>query len=105
MRVTPATLAVTIDICADATIGYLPARHIAADRIHRDVPVAEHDAGQRLDLEVAQRLLLLLREIAHLRLGEFDVVEVALLHLADGALGSSARSNLKSRAAPSSNFC
>ena len=48
--------------------------------------VAEHDAGQRLDLEVAQRLLLLLREIAHLRLRELDVVEIALAHLPDGAL-------------------
>ena len=62
------------------------ARHVAADRIYRDVPVAEHDAGQRLDFEIAQRLLLLLREVAHLRLGKLDVVEIALLHRPDGAL-------------------
>ena len=48
--------------------------------------MAEHDAGQRLDFEVAHRLLLLLREVAHLRLRELDVVEIALAHLADGAL-------------------
>src|SRR5262249_45360660 len=52
--------------------------HVAADRIHRDVAVTQHDAGQRLDLEIAQGLLLLLREIAYLRLRELDVVEVAL---------------------------
>ena len=63
-----------------------PARHVAADRIHRNVPVAEHHAGQRLDLEIAQRRLSASGEIAHLRLGEFDVVEIALLDLADGAL-------------------
>ena len=62
------------------------ARHVAADRVDRDVLVAEDDAGQRLDLEVAHRVLLLLREVAHLRLGELDVVEVALGDLADGAL-------------------
>ena len=63
-----------------------PARHVAADRIHRDVAVAEDHAGQRLDLQIAHGLLLLLREVAHLRLGEFDVVEVALSHLGDRAL-------------------
>ena len=34
----------------------LAARHVAADRIDRDVLVAEDDAGQGLDLDVAQRL-------------------------------------------------
>ncbi len=48
--------------------------------------MAEHDARQCFDFEVLQRLFLLLREIAHLRLGEADVVEVALAHLRDGAL-------------------
>ena len=66
--------------------GIASARHVAADRIHRDVPVTEHDAGQRLDLEIAQRLLLLLREIAHLRLRELDVVEVAFAELRYRAL-------------------
>ena len=46
----------------------------------------EHDAGQRLDLEIAQGLLLLLREVAHLRLRELDVVEVALADLRYRAL-------------------
>ena len=61
------------------------ARHVAADRVHRDVAVAEHDAGQRLDLDVLHRVALLLREVAHLSLGEFDVVEVALAHWRDSA--------------------
>ena len=63
-----------------------PARHVAADGIHRDVAVAENDARQRLDFEVVHRRFLLLREVAHLRLGEFDVVEIALGHLRDRAL-------------------
>jgi hypothetical protein len=63
-----------------------PARHVAADRIHRDVPVPEHHARQRLDLEIAQRFFLLLREIAHLRLRKLDVVEVALAHPRDRGL-------------------
>src|SRR5581483_6091435 len=63
-----------------------PARHVAADRVHRDVAVAEHDAGQRLHLQVMHRLFLLLREIAHLRLRELDVVEVAFRHLRNRAL-------------------
>ena len=62
------------------------ARHVAADRVHRDVPVAEDHAGQRLDLQVLHRVLLLLREVAHLRLRELDVVEVALGHLRDRLL-------------------
>src|ERR1700685_933026 len=62
------------------------ARHVAADRIHRDVLMAEYDAGQRFDLEIAQRLLLFLRKTTHLCLGELDVVEIALLHRPDGAL-------------------
>ena len=46
----------------------------------------EHDAGQRLDLEIAHGLFLLLREVAHLRLREFDVVEVAFADPGDRAL-------------------
>ena len=53
------------------------ARHVAADRVDRDVLVAEHDAGQRLDLDVLHRVALDLGEVAHLRLGELDVLEVA----------------------------
>ena len=63
-----------------------PARHVAADRVHRDVAVAEDHAGQRLDLEVLHRLALLLREAAHLRLRELDVVEVALGDVSDRLL-------------------
>jgi hypothetical protein len=62
------------------------ARHVAADRIHRDVAMAEDDARQGLNLEVAHRLLLLLREVADLGLRELDVVEVALGNLRDGLL-------------------
>ena len=53
--------------------------------------MAEHDARQRLDFEIAQRLFLLLREVAHLGLRKFDVVEIALTQLADGALDFSRR--------------
>ena len=63
-----------------------PARHVAADRVHRDMAVAEDDAGQRLDLQVLHGVLLLLREVADLGLGELDVVEVALGDLRDGLL-------------------
>jgi hypothetical protein len=48
--------------------------------------MAEHNAGQRLDFQVAHALFLPLGKIAHLRLSEFDVVEIALAHGADGAL-------------------
>src|SRR5262249_40081133 len=41
------------------------------------MPMAKDDAGQRLDLEVLQGRALLLREVAHLRLGELDVVKIA----------------------------
>src|SRR5258705_198998 len=49
-----------------------PARHVAADARDRDMAVAQDDARQRLDLEIAHRLLLLLGEMADLALGEFD---------------------------------
>src|SRR5262249_39060750 len=55
----------------------------AADARDRDVAVAEDHAGQGLDLEVAHRLLLLLREVAHLALRELDVLEGALADLRD----------------------
>ncbi len=53
----------------------LAARHVAADRVHRDVLVAEHDAWQRLDLDVLERRALLLGEVPDLRLGELDVLD------------------------------
>ena len=46
----------------------------------------EHDTGQRLYFQVPQRRPLLLCEIAHLRLGEPNVVEIVLAHLPDRAL-------------------
>ena len=48
--------------------------------------MAEHDAGQRFHFQVVHGVFLLLREIAHLGLREFDILEVALAHLRDGAL-------------------
>ena len=53
------------------------ARHVAAGRPDRDVAMAEHHAGQGLDLDVADRSALRLGEAADLGLGEADVVEVA----------------------------
>jgi hypothetical protein len=50
------------------------------------VPVTEYNPGQGLDFKIAQGGELFLREISHLRLREFDVVEIALAHLAHGAL-------------------
>jgi hypothetical protein len=39
--------------------------------------MAENDARQGLDLEIAEAFLLLLGEISHLGLGELDVGDVA----------------------------
>jgi hypothetical protein len=50
------------------------ARHIAADTANRDVPVAEDDPGQSLDLDILQRGALDLGEITDLRLSKFDIV-------------------------------
>ena len=63
-----------------------PARHVAADRIHRDMLVAEDDAGQRLDLDILHAGALRLGKAAHLRLRETDVLEIALRHLCDRLL-------------------
>src|SRR5262249_10270946 len=63
-----------------------PARHVTADRIHRDMTMAEHDARQRLDLEVVHRFALLLGEVAYLRLRELNVLEVAFRDLRYRAL-------------------
>jgi hypothetical protein len=43
--------------------------------------MAEDDAGQRLHLQVLHGVALLLREVAHLGLGELDVVEIAFGNL------------------------
>ena len=58
----------------------LAARHVAADAVHRDVLVPQHHARQGLDLDVAQRRFLDLREISNLGLREPDVVDVARRH-------------------------
>ena len=77
-RGTPATFAVITDMCAEASSGILAAGHVAADRVDRDVLVAEDDARQGFDLEILQRRLLVLGEFADLLLREADVVEIAL---------------------------
>ena len=51
------------------------ARHVAADRADRDVAVAEHDPGQRLDLDILHRGALDFRKVADLLLREFGVVD------------------------------
>ena len=54
----------------------LAARHVAADRVDRDVLVAEYHPRQGLDLDVLQRVALDLREVADLLLREQDVLAV-----------------------------
>ncbi len=54
----------------------LAARHVAANRRDRDMPVPQDHAGQGLDLELGHRRLLLFGEVAHLGLCEGDVLEV-----------------------------
>ena len=58
------------------------AGHVRADARDGNVPVAEPDAGKRLDLEVGHRRPLRLRERPHLLLAERDVVQ----HLVGNAL-------------------
>src|ERR1044071_7668773 len=52
-----------------------PAGHITSDIADRDVAMAENDAGQGLDLDIAHRFALDFGEVADLRLREADVVE------------------------------
>ena len=56
--------------------GILAAGDIAARVLHRDGLVAQDNTRQRLDFSVGDRGALDLREVAHLGLGEFDVVNV-----------------------------
>ena len=63
-----------------------PARHVAPRRADRDVLVAEDDPRQGLDLHVPQGLALVPGEVAHLRLGERDVLDVAPAELGQAAL-------------------
>ena len=58
--------------------GIFAAGHVAADRIHRDVLVAQNDAGQGFDLDILQRRFLVFGEVAHLFVGEADIVQIAL---------------------------
>ena len=62
------------------------ARNVAADRVNRHVLVPENDSRQGLDFDVLQRRPLRLGEVAHLGLGELDVVDVALGELGQAAL-------------------
>ncbi len=62
------------------------ARHVAADRIHRDILMAEHHTRQRLDLDILERGALVLGEVAHLLLREADVVEIAARKLRQAVL-------------------
>ncbi len=67
--------------------GIASAGHVAADAIHRNVLVAEHDAGQRFDFDVLQRGPLHQGEVADLRLRELDVFD----HLARQGRGRTRR--------------
>ena len=58
----------------------LAAGDVGADAVHRDVLVAEDDAGHRLVLDVAKRRLLDLGEVPDLRLRELDVGPLAGAH-------------------------
>jgi hypothetical protein len=62
------------------------AGHVAAGAVHRHVLVAEDHAGQRLDLDLLHAVLLDLREVAHLRLRELDVLQVLAGELVDAVL-------------------
>src|SRR5262249_35068720 len=50
------------------------ARHVGTDGVDRDVSVAKHDAGLKLDIEVCERLALALGERADLCLSAGDVL-------------------------------
>ena len=64
----------------------LAAGNIATCVLHRDGLVAQHNARQRLNLRVSNRRPLDLREIAHLGLGKFNIVDVLRAQRGDAAL-------------------
>ena len=66
--------------------GVFSAGHITADRGHRQVLVAEDDAGIGFLLHVDERGFLYFGEIAYLRLGEFDIGDILLGHAAVAGL-------------------
>ena len=80
IRFTPATRAVTMLIWAEGNHGVFATGHVAADAADGDVPVAEHHAGQGLDLDIAERSTLYLGKVPHLGLGEGDVRDVLPAH-------------------------
>ena len=53
-----------------------PTWNIAACRIHWHMRVAKDNAGQRFNLDVFHRVPLDLREVAHLGLREFDILQI-----------------------------
>ena len=66
--------------------GIFSAGHVAANRVHRDILVPEDDTRKRFDLDVLQRRLLVLGEVAYLVLGKADVLEIAGCDLRDSGL-------------------
>ena len=64
----------------------LAARHIAADRLHRDRAVPQDHARPRLDLDVGHGGALRLGERADLSLSKPDVVQIARRHAGDRRL-------------------
>jgi hypothetical protein len=61
--------------------GVLPARHVAASGINRNVLVTKDHARQRFTFDIKHRISLDLSEVTHLSLGKCDVVEVSLAQL------------------------
>ena len=57
--------------------GELASRHVATNRLHRDVLMAQHDTRHGLDLDVLHGGALRLGEGAHLFLREGDVLHIA----------------------------
>ena len=63
-----------------------PARDVAGDAFHRQVPVAQDDARQGLDFQVQERRLLRFGEAPDLFLGEGDVGRLARRQLVETGL-------------------
>ena len=73
---TPATLAVSTDMWADATHRELPSGHVTADGPNGNVAVAEDDAMQGFDFNIGNRCALRFGKSTDLRLREADVFHV-----------------------------
>ncbi len=63
-----------------------PARHVAADRLHRNVAVAQDHTGECFHFDIAHGRLLRLGEPPDLGLGEADILHVRWAALAMAAL-------------------